>query len=283
MERSWQAYLVQCVVVFGCFVGLASMLHCSKVDNLEGKECKFDNQCKGKDERCVYSDPSCAARIGSCVGVCKAPSQPPDVACACKVDEDCNYPFEGCGNCQCYKRDVLACETDADCGRGRLCVGQPSKRVCEVRTGCQKDTDCLEGYVCREQSCCNAVSGRCPGKCQVGSPCQDNVDCLVCNLSCKEGVCAETGPSCSGVKCEKDQDCATCGGKCQAGYCLVQNNTPTCEGKTCATDTDCFACSGSCSNGVCRVGGTSCSTGSCFSDADCQSRGLNSCLAGCCQ
>lgn len=269
--------LLGVVLGFGLFVNL---LRCSQVD--PPNVCKYDNDCKADNARCVYADPSCAANVGQCEGVCKV-SEQPDVVCRCKQDEDCNYPFEGCAQCQCYKRDVLSCKTDADCGRGRLCVGENNKQVCEIRTACNQDLDCLDGYVCREKSCCNLSSGRCPGQCKTGSPCQDDVDCLVCNLSCKQGQCGPAGPSCSGVKCEKDADCSACGGKCSVGYCQINNTNPTCATKTCFTNADCVSCGNVCTNGRCQVDGPTCTTTTCITDANCQGTGLSSCLSGCCR
>ena len=264
-----------------CGFLIVGLTQCSPADT-GPKVCKFDNDCRGENERCVYSDPTCGARVGECEGICKAPEVPEKV-CACQQDEDCNYPFEGCTGCKCYKRNVLPCKTDADCGRGRLCVGDPGKRVCEVRTACTQDTDCIDGYVCRDQSCCNVASGRCPGQCKTGSPCQDDVDCLVCDLSCKDGACTPAGPSCSGVKCETDAQCTECGGKCEAGYCRI-NSTPTCAGRSCASDADCLSCGGSCQSGLCQSGsGPSCGTSTCINAQDCQASGFTSCVGGCCQ
>lgn len=274
-------HVVQCLCVVMGGVVLVGLLQCSQVDR--PGVCKYDNDCKAENSRCVFNDSLCAVNVGQCEGVCKV-SEVPENTCACKQDEDCNYPFEGCAGCRCYKRDVLTCQTDADCGRGRLCVGDGNKRICEVRTACEKDENCLNGYVCREKSCCNLASGRCPGQCKTGSPCQDDVDCLVCNLSCKNGLCGPQGPSCSGVKCEKDADCTTCGGKCAAGYCQINNTTPGCVGKVCGLDADCATCGAVCRNGTCQTSSNpGCSTTSCVTDTDCQGTGLTSCLSGCCR
>ncbi len=268
-----------------CVLLLLSLARCSQTE--PSTECNFDHQCKEKGARCIYSDPTCGGNVGnlSCKGVCKVVNSENNnnTTCACKKDEDCNYPFEGCGNCQCYKRSVLVCKTEKDCGRGRLCVGKPGKRVCEIRTTCSKDSDCLNNYVCRAQSCCSVSSGRCPGQCKTGSSCQDDLDCLVCGLSCKDGQCAKAGPSCSGVKCTANKDCTQCGGTCLAGFCKV-NNLPNCLGKVCTSNAECSPCGSLCRAGKCQKTGTpTCNTGSCISDSDCKSRGLNSCLNACCR
>ena len=232
------------------FYFIISSLSCSSNEPTGPLKCHYDHECKGKDERCMFSDPTCAAKLGSCEGLCKVPSITPPRKCQCKKDEDCNYPFEGCTNCICYKREVLSCKVDKDCGRGRHCAGSGDKKVCEISQHCEKDNDCLYGSVCREKSCCNPAITRCSGICKAGTECSGDLDCFTCGMICKKGVCSLQGtPGCSGEACKTDTDCASCKGTCQGGYCRVP---------------------------------IQCKTFTCIEDSDCRTQNYNTCISGCC-
>ena len=225
------------------------------IPSVDPSICSHGYEC-GTGRTCVFEKPECYANLGTCEGKCQSTQEtPPDGACACKDDADCNYPYEGCGNCQCYKRDVRTCQVDSDCGQGWLCTGTGAVRICELRKTCSTDNDCLPGNVCRELSCCNPNAGNCPstGGCQIGAPCTTQQDCSACNLLCEQGSCQQLA-------------------------------TDACQKKACQSDLDCSFCSGSCSFGTCRVQGqpSGCQTVSCVQDGDCQIHGYSGCFAGCC-
>lgn len=184
------------------------------------KVCNYEHQCQAH-ERCIFEDPSCVARTGQCKGICVGQEPVPEKTCACKKDSDCNEPFESCAACQCIKRSVIPCKSDKDCSRGWFCIGAPGKSICEQRSTCQKDSECPHGFECRDNSCCNVKTNRCPpGTCKEGIPCDTDIDCYYCNMRCKAKKCTfESNNPCEGVKCTEDKDCASCKGTCKAGFC----------------------------------------------------------------
>ncbi len=240
--------LITKLIPLGLFLIPVFSMSCSGEDS-PPNSCRYDHECRGENERCFFEEKKCYIQPGSCEGTCKKVEEKPKENCQCKTDSDCNYPFEGCAACKCYKRDVLPCKTDADCGRGRVCIGPRGKRICYIKKSCNRDEDCLPGFVCREKSCCDAKRGRCPGQCKIGSPCEKDYDCLACNMICRNKRCAvKTGNNCLTIRCKTDRDCSSCGGKCLAGRC----RTNQCTGISCTTNSDCQFCGGECLNGYCR-------------------------------
>ncbi len=239
--------LLSAAILLALLGGGIISISCSEPE--DPKSCKYDHQCKGEGERCVFEDPKCYVYPGECQGRCQVVDNKGDQKCECKKDTDCDYPFEGCAACKCYKRDVLPCKSDADCGQGRMCLGEPGKKICYVRKNCSKDSDCLPGYVCREKSCCNKESGRCPGQCKEGLSCKSDNDCLICDMVCVSGKCTfKKQNNCGSISCKSDRECAACNGKCIGGMC----RTNTCVGITCTTNGDCVFCGGTCIGGYCK-------------------------------
>lgn len=232
-----------------------SVVHCV-LPSQEPGVCSHGYEC-GAGMSCVFDKPECYANLGTCEGRCKATQEAlPEKTCACKDDADCNYPYEGCGNCVCYKRDIRTCQSDSDCGRGWICTGSGSVRVCELRKACTQDNDCLAGYLCREQACCNPNAGNCSAtsSCQIGMPCTKASDCSACSLLCEMGRCQKiAGDACQSKVCQSNADCLSCNGACTSGVCRVQSQGPTCQ------------------------------TLACVLESDCQNRGYTSCVAGCCR
>lgn len=228
-------------------------LHCTSTKPTGPKTCRYDQEC-GENERCIYesNDSNCWVQVGSCEGVCKS-AEVPEASCACQKDEDCNYPLEGCGNCQCYKRDVQTCKSATDCQRGYACVGDKTK-TCEPNKVCEKDTDCPHNHECRERQCCDPSSGTCPTECVVGMACQNDGECAPCKMTCKNGLCSDenTPTQCLGSLCVTDGDCKACNAVCQQGKCL--NTGTECNTRRCLSDDECTAVGGfaSCQSGCCR-------------------------------
>lgn len=208
--------------------------------------CRYHHEC-GDDSRCIFPNNACYIELGTCDGTCKK-DVIPDTSCACKQDEDCNYPYEGCGNCQCYKRDIQTCTKDADCGQGMLCTGSNPK-LCEPRKTCTLASDCLPSYRCEKQTCCNPAAGACsPSTSCLGQPCTNDLTCSSCQMRCLQGTC-QASTSCLGSSCSSNADCSACGSRCQ--------------------------------NGICRSS-SGCTSISCSSNEDCQAAGRFSCVSGCC-
>ena len=216
------------------------------------KTCRYDNECKGEDERCVFENPNCVVTPGQCEGICKAEKEV-EKKCDCEKDEDCeNYPYFQCTDCQCTDQShtILACEKDGSCPQGYYCVKGEKVDICQERESCDKDDDCKPGDSCREQVCCNQNAGNCPAECIVGASCASDGDCLSCNMVCKDGQCqSDSTTTCLGQQCVTNNDCAACGAVCQSGRC--QNTGTTCTTRRCFTNEDCKAAGG---QGVCQAG-----------------------------
>ena len=230
------------------FLALFGAIHCVPPPPESG--CAYHHEC-GDNATCEFEQPSCYTHLGTCRGRCKA-TETPEVSCNCKDDSECNYPFEACANCRCYKRDVRVCTSDTDCGQGWRCIGEVT-RVCEIRTTCTKDGDCLPENRCNQGRCCNPSAGNCGSSCQQGTPCTTQQDCAACNQFCEAGTCRTPNTSCNSQSCTTSADCTFCLGSCVAGSCQRANNPPTCQ------------------------------TQSCFLDDDCQRLGYASCVGGCCR
>ncbi|MFO0608505.1 MAG: hypothetical protein U0324_35395 [Polyangiales bacterium] len=192
-------------------------------------------------------------------------------ATRCASDRECSARGQVCsaaaGVC-------VECNTAADCGDGRACLGSrcavvtpcTSSRmcpgqVCSTRLGhcvdCEQDVDCTGGQVCRANVC--AAPPR---------PCRSSRECSDINQ-----VCAATRGHC--VDCVADSDCAPgsyCGPElaCLARACVP--NSSSCVSATrarlcnavgsAAREVDCPAgqtCRGNvCQAPVCAPGQASC-------------------------
>lgn len=208
-------------VGLGLIIGLFAGLACSEPQT-GPKICTFEHECK-EGERCIFDDPNCTALTGQCKGKCIAQEPIPEVQCDCRDDLDCKAPIEGCVSCKCVKRDVLPCESDKDCIQGWYCVGDTGRKICEPRTTCSTDDQCPPNFKCRDNSCCDPETNRCPGTCEEGTACEEDLDCFFCNMRCVEKKCKfVTGDACEGKKCTQDDECTGCNGSCLAGYCKQQ-------------------------------------------------------------
>ena len=138
-------------------------------------------------------------------------AQPPCVELVCSLTLNCSDGVPQCspGGCICR----AACNSDADCGNGRLCEGGlcvgrlperctdnshcPSGQTCLAATNtcfapCNNRRDCPRGQVC--------ASGRC-GTCSADSECFDTESCV-------RGLCEPrpAGPE-PRPECASNRDC----------------------------------------------------------------------------
>ncbi|EFO65586.1 Tenascin-X precursor [Giardia lamblia P15] len=167
----------------------------------------------------------------------------------CSHQGTCIYPAgQKCTNGHC----TMGCSTNQECSSGQQCITSgPAGGVCGwsctgtcagqtscgidgiCRKTCTADTDCLDGSICRDESCFRT--------------CTESKECLSEGmLHCWNGVCRQ--------KCAQATDCPS-------GYmCSLAGD---CE-KICHFNADCNVISGeACLNGHCRDG--------CKSDAECSS------------
>lgn len=144
-----------------------------------------------------------AALFAAALAGCGGPPQP-----ACEADADCGFG-DMCVSGAC---EAVGCTNSSECPIGDHCS---AARSCEA--GCAADTDCAAGAVCD-------LAGEC-----VSQQCSDTrTDCAWGEVCDADGECVpETGIYCD--TCEVDADCP--GGACWSGWC----------GPTCGDRDDCPA------------------------------------------
>lgn len=142
--------------------------------------------CTGSEE---CGDQACL-RTGSC-GRCDAVD-----ALACGLGRRCN----AAGSCETFDGGVPACSSSAECGAGRVCVGQ----VC-IRGDCAGPNDCATSPDSSRRSACNPTTHFCgscisagAGSCAPGFLCSSGGSCL-------RGDCASDA-DCTNGHCEQEQD-----------------------------------------------------------------------------
>ncbi len=134
--------------------------------------------------------------------------QTPASSCGpgCESHPDCGKPYSICavvgyGGCQC----ATSCQTDADCGVGKLCACGGDGGVC-VTASCTSDADCDSGMQCASYSSLSTCGGGISRygvlmgglACQTANDeCAGDGDCPSgqrCTLGTGNRVCAEPLP-----------------------------------------------------------------------------------------
>lgn len=148
---------------------------------------------------------SVALLLAGCSGVEAVP--------ACEADADCGFG-DMCVSGSCA---AVGCTSSSDCALGDHCSAE---RRCEA--GCAADTDCGAGEICDGTGAC--VSQRCSDTrtdCGWGEVCSGDGECVPA-----EGIYCDT--------CATDDDCP--GGACWNDWC-----GPSCEVRDdCAAGFDCI-------------------------------------------
>ncbi len=175
--------------------------------------CAADQQCKGKNSRClvyVSGDSYCGK--------------------ACEDDPGCPSNFEckaigAIKKKQCVPRTAdcvqqVACTKDAECKLGFYC----NKDVGECAKGCADDVECPDEKICSALRCqlaCDDTTNPCPedficeeGRCKVEGGCLVPQDCPI-----PETYCDEETKMCQ-PGCAQDFDCKASGKACVDGECV---------------------------------------------------------------
>ena len=255
-------------------------------------DCLDGEMCDRARERCVERSLDCGE------------------AGVCPLDYECDAER---GECR-FRR--AACESDAQCGRGRVC----EDGLCVSRPECRDDAECPDGSSCLVP----------PGRCVGDAECAGDLDCPrerpICradrcvaadacaggcppNAECVGGQCVEVG-ACDGgcepdtfcspivdrcVECTADGHCGP-GRSCHDEICVDGLRgapcTPCGRGGTCGVGYGCILdfglCSQRCDDGDCAPGffcdgelcrsDEVCAGFECFNDDECE----GACLAGLC-
>ena len=205
--------------------------------------CASDDDCP-EGEVCVDAGgPDGLLQV--CVGGCRDDADcPADHAC---VPTPC--PGPPCAD-QCVPVNHR-CETDDDCGPGRVCEpsgpGDPDGMICVE--GCHDDDDCGPLAVCNRVVCvttpCPGICERDPdGECKADDDCPDGEVCeflpvlapfdvAVCVPGCRSDADCERGQSCHEVVCVT----APCPPQCvdvPPGACRDDSDCP--KGQVCVAD-----------------------------------------------
>lgn len=190
-------------------------------------------------EGCTIREGDCCARRIACVddaitddtvcgdcdpGFCPGYAPPPPELPGCTSSSDCeSFPCapagtpRGCGIC---REPVRACEDDAGCAPGQVCVEETDPCSCGgAGTACVMDCRTAESDPCGEEARCGA-SGACEViDCGAGWACPLNTRCHAASDGARDAH------GCGRIACDaaSDCDCGVCmDGVCQdgPGVCL---------------------------------------------------------------
>ncbi len=227
--------------------------------------CMGNGDCAGDATRPVCDTVSgrCVVCTGADPGACSTAEHCDSTAnvCVpgCRSDEGCVAgdggvgPDGGTGRCDTERHVCVECSTNAQCGAGRLCVGN----VCVP--GCNDTQPCSAGQTCCAGACADLQTnltncGTCGTVCRTpnGTP-----TCL--NAMCQAGTCGEGYADCN---------------RSNADGCEVSLNTDLTNCGTCGTvcPTPANASASTCVSGRC---GYTCAP----SFADCDTTAANGCEA----
>jgi hypothetical protein len=257
-------------VLFSLFSVIAGCGPDTKKDLCDGVDCEF-GVCDGDSGTCVNPrecsdtapclegfeciEGSCAAMFdcsgsGTCDrGVCEAGAcVNPD---RCEVDGDC-VPGYGCDGDQCIvdECDLIECDRGVCEKSTGECV---NSAVCTVES---EESDCIEGYVCYDQSCADEETVCADLDCQRGTcsfsdfecinpdSCSDDLECLegyFCDDAgaCQQNVCDANGTTCARGVCDRatgdcvNADTCTAFDDCTDGFFCIGD---TCTDATTACD-----------------------------------------------
>ncbi|MEZ4339784.1 MAG: trypsin-like serine protease [Sandaracinaceae bacterium] len=214
---------------FGCDAGM----YCGRTDGCEGycipmmgaAALPFDADCSAHDQcASLYcGDPGDGRR--RCLAPCRGD------AGMCLAGEACAANPTECGGC--VPAEILfadrglgeACSTAAECRSGN-CLEDAGRSYCT--RDCSADSDCPEGYHCRDGELC--VAGP---RGDVGSPCVTNGDCgegTFCVTAGERSWCTQT---CDAESCPEGFECV------DAGPAMVCAPDLALLGEVCATNDEC--------------------------------------------
>jgi hypothetical protein len=190
--------------------------------------------CTGADPGACTPAEHCDPSANVCVPGCRA-----DEGCAATADAGVPADGGALGRCDTERHVCVECGSDAQCGLGRLCVGNACVPGCNASQGCPDTQTCCAG-ACADLQGNLANCGACGTVCRTpnGTPACMNATCIA--GTCGEGFADCNRSNADGCETSLNSDLGNCGACGTACPTPANASAGTCVGGRCG-----FVCSAS--------------------------------------